>query len=194
MRTNSGRPIPDRDGALGVRLATVRALINGFAGLVALIGIAGLAGCEGEAPVDPEKQTPYNTPLLSKSALRAQLNESCENATAHGQPILVEFSAPWCSDCQKLHAMKQASVLQSELAAWPFVTINVGQFDAHRGLLEAFEVEQIAHWAVLAPNDCDRPVEDWPRLAQRKLEPASGAERGATPADLAHWLLAFRKR
>ena len=90
--------------------------------------------------------------------------------------------------------MKQQSVLESELANWPKITINVRSFDAHRDLLDAFEVRQIAHWAVLAPSNCAAPFASWPRLAQRTLEPSSGAERSQSPADLANWLLAFRSR
>lgn len=138
--------------------------------------------------------TEYDTPLLSPSALRAEIRQACDVALGDARPLLLEFSAPWCSDCQKLHRMKQASVLAEELAHWPKVTINVGQFDAHRDMLEAFEVKQIAHWAVLAPNLCDTPAESWPRLAQRTLEPSSGQERSQSPADLAQWLLAFRER
>jgi thiol-disulfide isomerase/thioredoxin len=136
----------------------------------------------------------YDAPLLSPQAVRRELSAACVASTESKRPLLLEFSAPWCSDCQKLHIMKQESVLASELARWPSVTINVGNFDAHRDLLEAFGVEQIAHWAVLAPNDCESAAPSWPRLAQRTLEPSSGQERSQSPSDLAHWLLAFRTR
>ena len=163
---------------------------RGLFGLLALLLMLS-AACEGgrDAPL-----TEYDAPLLSPAALRAELGRACTSAVDQAKPLLLEFSAPWCSDCQKLHRMKQQSVLADELENWPTLTINVGNFDAHRDLLEAFEVKQIAHWAVLAPNNCSRDPESWPRLAQRTLEPSSGAERSQSPADLANWLLAFRTR
>lgn len=134
----------------------------------------------------------YDVPEKTAEALRTEIAAACVEAVERDHPMLVEFSAPWCSDCQRLSAMKQAPALARELAGWPRVVINVRQFDLHADLLATFGVEQIAHWAVLAPSDCREPIEGWPRLAQRKLEPYSGAERDTTPADLASWLAGFR--
>ena len=168
--------LPNRHGAL-------------VAFLACLLVMSAACDRSAEGPL-----TEYDIPLLAPGALRAELGKACTSAVDQAQPLLVEFSAPWCSDCQKLHKMKQQSVLANELALWPKVTINVGNFDAHRDMLKAFEVEQIAHWAVLAPNDCAKGAASWPRLAQRTLEPSSGAERSQSPTDLANWLLAFRDR
>ena len=124
--------------------------------------------------------------------MRAELDEACARAVADDRPLLIEFSAPWCSDCRRLDEMKRDRALARELADWPQVVVNVRQFDLHVDLLEAFGVRQIAHWTIAAPADCDAPAGDWPRLAERKLEPVSGAERSTTPVDLAAWLHQFR--
>jgi len=104
----------------------------------------------------------------------------------------MEFSASWCSDCQKLDIMKRSQVLADELEKWPQVIVNVGEFDQHLDMLEAFEIRSIARWVILKPIDCERPVDQWPRIAQRTLEPASGEQRNLSPADLAKWLKNLR--
>ncbi len=207
MRMNSGStrstsPWPCRERRLfrrclrfsvphGLPIALPLALVVALR--VALFASLLIMSAACERGID-EPLTEYDIPLLAPGALRAELREACTSALDQEHPLLVEFSAPWCSDCQKLHKMKQQGVLEKELAHWPKVTINVRNFDAHRDLLKAFEVEQIAHWAVLAPSDCATAAESWPRLAQRTLEPSSGKERSQSPADLANWLLAFRAR
>ncbi|MBW2498982.1 MAG: thioredoxin family protein [Deltaproteobacteria bacterium] len=135
----------------------------------------------------------YDTPLRSDAAVRARLASACRESIERNRPLLLEFSAPWCTDCQLLHTMKQRGALARELARWPAVVVNVNQFDRNVELLAAFGVERIAHWAVLAPRDCDRPAETWPRLVQQTLEPKSGAERGTPPDEIARWLVALRE-
>jgi hypothetical protein len=142
---------------------------------------------------DPEP-TEYDVPLRSDAEVRELLEAACGDSTDRRVPMLVEFSAAWCSDCRKLHRMKQRGPLADELEEWPTVVINLDQFDRHVDLLSAFGVERIAHWAVLAPTDCSEPVERWPRIVQRTLEPSSGAEQGTSPADFAVWLAGLRTR
>jgi thiol-disulfide isomerase/thioredoxin len=135
----------------------------------------------------------YDTPIRSDAAVRAELASACRDSIERDRPLLLEFSAPWCTDCQRLHRMKQQGSLARELSSWPMVVVNVDRFDHNVALLEAFGVERIAHWAVLAPHDCNRPAETWPRLVQQTLEPKSGAERGTPPDEIARWLLALRE-
>ena len=141
---------------------------------------------------EPEPRE-YDTPLRSDAAVRAELAAACSESIERNRPLLLEFSAPWCTDCQLLNAMKQRGSLARELARWPAVVVNVDRFDRNVELLAAFGVERIAHWAVLAPRDCDRPAEAWPRLVQQTLEPKSGAERGTPPDEIARWLVALRE-
>ena len=90
--------------------------------------------------------------------------------------------------------MKQQEVLAAELARWPHIVINVGEFEEHPELLEAFDVRSIARWMVLRPPNCEAPIFEWPRIAQRTLEPDSGDERDVSPGDLAIWLESLRVR
>jgi hypothetical protein len=142
---------------------------------------------------EPEPRE-YDTPIRSDDEVRASLASACRDSVERRRPLLLEFSAPWCTDCQLLNTMKQQGALRSEIARWPKVIVNVNQFDRNVELLTAFGVEKIAHWAVLSPRDCDQPAESWPRLVQETVEPASGAARGVSPAELAAWLAAFRDR
>ena len=151
-----------------------------------LLTIILLIGCS-----DPETR-PYAAPPQTGAEVRAELADICQAAVANKQPVLVEFSAPWCSDCQRLQRMKQESVLVRELAEWPNATINVGRFDLHRDMLDSFGIEKIANWSIFQPTDCDAPFELWPRVISRTLEPSSGAERDTSPSQLAQWLRNFR--
>ena len=136
---------------------------------------------------------PYAAPLRSDAELEGALVALCEIAIAEPtRPALIEFSAAWCSDCMRLHAMKQEPPLAAELARWPYLNVNVGRFDRHRDLLAAMGIESIAHWSILQPGDCDTPVDRWPELTRRTLEVSSGEARDLTAEDLARWLSALR--
>lgn len=165
-------------------MAPMRNLLLAIA--VSALGCGAAESAETLSPI-------YEVPVRTAAELAGDLAATCDEAVAAGRPLLLEFSAPWCSDCQRLHQMKRADALATELARWPKLVVNVGHFDLHTELLAAFEVKLIAHWAVLAPTDCDAPPATWPRLAERKLEPDSGAERTLSPADLASWLSSFRE-
>ena len=141
----------------------------------------------------PPKQA-YDVPLRSDEELAGALESLCaESQSSEPGLALVEFSASWCSDCRKLHDMKQTSPLAETLDGWPHITINVGRFDRHRPLLDALRVEKIAHWSIFAPTDCAEPITRWPRLSRRTLEVSSGPARNLSPQDLADWLASLRK-
>lgn len=170
-----------------------------FVSLALFISAAALTSAaapaqSGSVPTSPRSARAggYETPLRNESQLATTLTNVCQLSRAQERPMLVEFSAPWCSDCQLLHRMKRAASLAAELSRWPVVVINVGRFDQHPALLEALDVRSIARWTILEPSDCNSPIEDWPRLAERTLEPDSGEARSVSPDDLADWLAGFR--
>lgn len=135
---------------------------------------------------------PYDVPERTDAALNVALQQACEAAGADKRPVLVEFTAPWCSDCRKLHELKQQPPLREEIARWQPVTVNVGRFNRHRALLKHFDVKAIAQWTVLTPEQCSDPVQRWQVRAKRTLEPESGADKGVDPGELASWLAAHR--
>ena len=160
--------------------------------------LAVLASCTSETL---EPLHAYDVPMRSDAELAGELAALCENAMARprspafsrsSHPVLVEFSAAWCSDCQRLGEMKQAKTLAEELSEWPSLTVNVGRFDRHRDILDGMKIDSIAHWAILEPADCADPIVRWARIADRTLEVSSGQARNLTPADLAGWLRDFR--
>ncbi len=136
-------------------------------------------------------QKTYEIPIKTSAALAQELSTACKSSVAKKQPMLIEFSAKWCGDCQKLSGMKSDTDLAAELKRWDFVVINVGQFDQHTELLEAYQVNAIANWSVVAPSDCEKAAAGWAIQAQRTLEPKSG--KPVTSAELASWLQNNRK-
>ena len=157
-----------------------------------------LAACGGRERV-PELQPPPEPtrgmpPMELKTKwvertdveLDAELKAACERAASREVLVLLEFSAEWCIDCKSVSAMKP--MIAKELYNWERVTANVGRFDRHEALREAFEVGGIVTWVALEPSDCSAPVPAWPRKRSGLLEPASGQAGPKTPADLEAWL------
>ena len=122
--------------------------------------------------------------------LDAALRGACEAAKEKGQPLLLQFSAPWCVDCRRMRAMAAEAPLAPALAGWTSLIIDPGRFDRHEGLLQAFEVSRLATWVAVAPTDCALPATAWPRLAHGAFEPATGTP--VTAEALVAWLDAAR--
>lgn len=133
-------------------------------------------------------------PDAEPPTLAATLADRCRRAQREGTPVLVEFSADWCPDCRRLAKMKLQEPLRGELARWPVAEVDVGRFDQHDQLLEAFGVDRIATWTVLRPTDCDAPVTSWSKLDQRTLEPVSQGGEQADTGALTRWLQRLRQR
>jgi thiol:disulfide interchange protein len=159
----------------------------GFAGLLAgLLGIGVLLTLSVGAAAPG-----YDVPERSDAELMEQARQVCETAQTREQPVLLEFSAPWCSDCRVLARLEQKPELARSLAQYARLAINVGRFDRHPELLQSFGLRAIAYWVVVAPQDCAREPQSWPRVASRTLEPLTG-----TPVrsdELATWLDARRR-
>ncbi len=137
----------------------------------------------------PAASVAYAIPERTPVELERELTQACAEAKKGHQRVLLEFSAPWCKDCVRLHAMKQEASVKQALLQYRQLTINVGDFDQHPALLAAFGVRAIARWELLEPTDCASPPWHWRRLGGRTLEPETGKER-VGPEDLAAWLTA----
>ena len=177
-------------------LALAVLLISLALALVACDEPAGDVATTASAPTAsaPTAGTPtaYDVPFRTDAELDQEIGRVCRDAIERDRPLLMEFSAAWCSDCRKLNEMKSESTLAAELSEWSSLTVNVGRFDRHTELMASLDIESIAHWAIFTPSDCRTPVSAWPRHAARTLEVSSGAARNLTPRDLAEWLSAFR--
>lgn len=124
-------------------------------------------------------------------ALDTALSRTCKRAVEQGQPILLQFSAPWCTDCRRMRAMSSAEPLHGELANWQSLVIDPGRFDRHEALLAAFDVSRLATWIAAAPTDCKLPATGWKRLAKSSFEPVTGEPVSAD--DLTAWLRKARR-
>jgi thiol-disulfide isomerase/thioredoxin len=118
--------------------------------------------------------------------MKAAFATACKASLLDKRPILLAFSAPWCGDCQQIHALESQDALLKELREWHHLVVEVGRFDRHPELLKSFKVAKIAHWAAVRPTNCLQSVGNWPRLAEGVFEPKSGEPM--TAADLASWL------
>jgi thiol-disulfide isomerase/thioredoxin len=151
-----------------------------------------LWGC-GEVAVQPASAPvgPY-WQKRSPGELQVALRQACERARTRSAPVLLTFSAPWCSDCQVLRRMAEEPVLAEELGHWEKVVIDVGRFDRHQGLLEHFRIGSIAHQVALRPTDCAVDVTKWPVLAAGTFEVSSNPQGPRSAEDVAAWLAAAR--
>ena len=141
------------------------------------------------APADAKEGWTIHT----EAELSAALKTACTKATESGQPVLLGFSAPWCLDCTVLHRLEQDPKVIAELANWQRVVTDVGKFERHKPMLQAFGGDRIAWWAALRPTaaQCDTDPTTWPRLRTGGIEPASG-ETLQTADALVQWLRAAR--
>ncbi len=161
-----------------------------------------LLACSGADPV-PVPAEPVPAPAPAAEApywvkrtdleLDALLTATCKEAEAAGKPVLLAFSAPWCGDCRKVRELEGEEPLKGELDHWAKVVVDVGRFDQHTPLREAFGVAGIAHWVALRPA-CSEPVAGWPRLDAGTFEPASNPNWPRSAAELAAWLRTARAR
>ena len=133
-----------------------------------------------------KKKADYHYPEYTESELAVELKRACVEAQEKKQPLLIEFSAPWCSDCRKLNQMKKEPVLAQALAKQTHSVVNIGNFDRHEALLAHFRVKAIAQWSLVDASQCDASASTWRILKQRTLEPKSGKK--VTPRELARWL------
>lgn len=114
--------------------------------------------------------------------MREAIRAAREQAKREGKHVLLEFVAPWCTDCREVTRVTRlepaASVLREKYVVVP---VNVGRFDRHKALIAEHEVKIIAALVVLDA--------DGNRVAKTTLEPITKKE-ALTPDELAAWLRA----
>ncbi len=117
---------------------------------------------------------------LGDVAARAELRRACERARNAERLLLVEFSAPWCEQCQKVKSAIDADVDEALSRVEP-VVMNIGDgrdLDAVRLELGA---RAIPYWTLVEPNECETPPREWKRVASMNPRP--------DPEELSSWLL-----
>lgn len=108
--------------------------------------------------------------------------KSC--AAEHGRRVLLEFVAPWCPDCQEMAKLDETAVVAAALRArFERVRVNVGKWDRHEALRDAFGVRALATYVVLEPKTSEL-------LAKTTLEPITKPSGKLSAEDWAHWLKA----
>ena len=146
---------------------------------LALIVAASSAACK---PSGGSGAAPIEDPFAERSEaeVSAALVAAKDQARREGKRVLLEFVAPWCTDCREVARLSQqepaASVLREKYVVVP---VNVGRFDRNKALLREHDVKEIAALVVLDAEGR--------RLAKTTLEPIT-KKQGLTPEYLAVWL------
>ncbi len=157
-----------------------------------------VAGCGGEpaAGPSPAKKGALGADYWverTDTELDLVLRDACRASVADGQPMLLQFSASWCADCNLVKKMSATAPLSDELEGWHKVVVNVGNFDQHRSLMKAFDVSAIVHWVALQPVSCEGSPARWPRLKEGTLEPKTGTSGPRSPEQVVAWLRDARR-
>lgn len=137
-----------------------------------------------EAPAEaPARGTSADVFLdRSEAEVAAALAAAKEQAGREHKRVLLEFVAPWCSDCREVAKVAAQEPARSVIREkYVLVPVNVGRFNRHLDLLKEHEIKVIAALVVLDP--------DGSRVAKTTLEPISRKE-ALTPEELATWLRA----
>lgn len=151
-----------------------------------LVGLGLAAGLATQMKVADAQSRPV-APLRTAAQLAVEGRAVCQQARTRRKPLLVTFGADWCPDCRDMVFLSQVEPLASALRRYEQIDINVGRFDRHTELTDAWAIRAISAWVVVTPSACDRPMVDWPRVTQRTLEPSTGA--AVDPSELASWLV-----
>jgi thiol:disulfide interchange protein len=118
--------------------------------------------------------------------LSAKIERAMQCGRARGTRVLLEFTAPWCTDCREMARVEAQEPAQSVLAArFERVRVNVKRWDAHRGLVERYGIRAIAAYVALDPRT-------GAVLAQTTQEPITGTSGAITSERWAAWLRSVR--
>lgn len=141
----------------------------------------GSAACGSKsAPADTDAANVFRE--RTEDEVNVALAAAKEQARRENKRVLLEFVAPWCTDCRevaKIAAQEPAaSVLREK---YVLVPVNVGRFDRHKALLKEHQIKVIAAMVVIDP--------DGRHVAKTTLEPITKKD-ALTPEELAEWLRA----
>jgi thiol:disulfide interchange protein len=83
---------------------------------------------------------------------RSDLSAGQSEADDTGKPLLVEFGASWCPDCQwmKTHVFSDGTIAQRVNSNYVPVSIDD---DAHPELVRKFDIHEIPEFFVIDPKD-----------------------------------------
>ena len=116
----------------------------------------------------------------SDAEVEQEIAQALQRAGKHDKHVLLDFGAPWCTDCRALVSLFGQEPVRSTLHdGFEVVAINVGRFDRHRALIAKHGVDRIAKLVVLDASGQTR--------ASTTVEPLSG-ERPVSAQGLAEWL------
>ena len=148
----------------------------------ALIAVLFVAACKPAGGSGSVTDAPMEDPFAERSdaEVSAAIAAAKDRARSEGKRVLLEFVAPWCTDCREVTRLSRlepaASVLREKYVVVP---VNVGRFDRNKALLREHGVKEIAALVVL---DAEGKT-----IAKTTLEPIT-KKQGLTPEELAVWL------
>jgi thioredoxin:protein disulfide reductase len=132
-------------GVHSKRLLKTAGLVTALYGAVLVVGAAG----GGE---DPLKPLAFVAPMSVAKAVRtetrvttlAALDQALETSVANDKPVLISFSADWCTTCKTNEKLMEEPRFQSRMAKVPTINIDVTAQGADQGKL-------MSRFAVVGP-------------------------------------------
>ncbi|WP_078901173.1 thioredoxin family protein [Actinacidiphila yeochonensis] len=164
---------------------TRRALATQAAVLLLTLAACGGHGSSASASRQPTTAPPTTPASASPAAVAAydprrdaaaDITAAQRAAKADGHPVLIDFGADWCPDCQVLGRTLARPATAKLLTGYHVVRVDVGEFDHNIAIAERYldlDTSGIPALVVLDPNGSVKVATDQGQFENARSMPES---------------------